>query len=159
MKRSRSYEKSVALFADRAPGIVVFCKIPEPVQITSRKGRAVSGRLEPRRSVDFCGVLKGGRALYVEAKYTRGDKPSWSPDKRLLEGHQGQILAAVHGTGGVAIVTLFRGSTGREYVIPWTQPRGPISKDRKSIRWSDLVKYQLGTGETWIHRIPHEKGE
>ena len=52
----------------RAPGVAHITKRPTPVRVVSvTKGR-VSGFFERSPGVDYCGTLRGGRAVFVEVK-------------------------------------------------------------------------------------------
>jgi len=63
---------------------------------------------------DYQGVLKGGRALAVEAK---------SRDRRLalsdVAAHQRADLEAVERLGGVALLVVELRASGSIYVVPW----------------------------------------
>jgi hypothetical protein len=114
---------------------VLLIHIPTPVQILAqapaRAGRPADprlflARLEPPRAVDFVGLTREGRPLYLEAKTTSDDASPrrWTlPDRLRLpdaahpdRGHQGAQLLDAHARGAWAGVYLRWGAV--DYLIP-----------------------------------------
>lgn len=80
-------------------------KVPTPVQITSRNGKNITGKLEHARFTDFEGILNGGRGIAIEAKEC--SKATAFP-LASLDKHQYEKLKSYHTMGGVSFLLVHR---------------------------------------------------
>lgn len=87
-------------------------RVPTPVHVTGRDGAHVTGALTRAEWVDYVGVLRGGRAVYVEAKAS-ADPQRWRVSQ--VADHQLALLAAAATLGAVALVVLCCEAPGPYY--------------------------------------------
>lgn len=83
----------------RHAGRATVHKIPTPVQITSRNGRYVSGKLGSGELVDYIG-MSNGRAIAFDAKQTAGT----SFPLGNIQPHQFDFLERWHDHDGIAFL-------------------------------------------------------
>lgn len=129
-----------------AQGICLVHKRPTPVRILSTKGGRVTGFLESPSTVDFNGILQGGRAISFEAKEVRNNDRF--PLSNIHE-HQVEHLRKCHELGGVAFVLidfpkhnatyLLHYSTLESYWNRWKSSKG--ARGTASIPRDDLEIY------------------
>jgi hypothetical protein len=157
------------LLACAHPSRFVLTRVPVPVQILgpapARAGRAADprvklARLEAAVAVDFQGTLKGGRALYLEAKTTRKETSvhRWVlPDRLRLpdaehpdRGHQGRILLDAVDMGAASAVFLrcFDGPRAVDYLVP-VGLEGSPALDAPSWSWEALEPYRVPAHGRW----------
>lgn len=115
-------------------GLAAIQKTPEPYrQIggTDSKGSFRAVRTS-KAQADFAGVLKGGRAVYIEAKATEGDEIKRSrlrPDQRAF-------LSGREKLGAVVLTALgFQQPTGKfdVFIVPWRAwEQGPAKRTREN---------------------------
>jgi len=87
--------------------------------------------------VDYVGLMRGGRAVAIEAKQTADPKWKWSE----LKPHQRARLESYGKLGGVAFVYLWY--LGTQYIIPWDRVgRGRFRPEA----FADCVK---PAGKSW----------
>lgn len=103
----------------RNAGIADIRKIPTPVQITSAKGKYVTGRLEKATWVDYSGVYQG-RAIIFDAKETTIKN---LPLANIAQ-HQYNLLRSWHKQGAHAFLLVAFWVKGKNepeiYVLPFT---------------------------------------
>lgn len=112
----------------RTEGVADLEKVPTPIRPlgTPINGGGRTGAFqavyEPRRHVDFIGVLAGGRCARLEAKQQSND--GRFPIAAVSE-HQAESLARCEALGGFAAVLVLHPSG--MYLVPWCNWR-PVSK-------------------------------
>lgn len=98
-------------------GICAMSKAPTPLKIISRAEEGVfRARIIVSGQPDFYGVLRGGRAVVIEAKHTG---TAQMPTSRLLE-HQAEALRRHAELGALTLVAVSFGSL-RIGLIPWSE--------------------------------------
>lgn len=98
-------------------GLCALSKAPTPLKIISRADEGVfRARLIVSGQPDFYGVLRGGRAVVIEAKYTA---TAQMPASRLLE-HQEAALRRHAELGALTLVAVSFGSM-RIGLIPFAE--------------------------------------
>lgn len=138
----------------RRLGLAHIFKVPDP---TARHGKGDKVSYHKTKAVwtDFAGVLSGGVAVALEAKYTQGDGPSF-PLGKISPG-QRDVLTSVHEMGGVSALIVRRGCVGakgrlssHDYLVPTSFID---SCEFKSFRWTAVERYRIPAGSTWIDAI------
>lgn len=123
-------------------GFAAIEKTPEPMKPIKNLG---NGRFvayfEKKAQPDYKGIIKGGREVMFEAKYTSTDRMEQS---RVLQG-QADYMDRHQGLGARCFVVAGFAS-GKVYRIPW-----PVWADmknrfgRKYVTEADLCAYQVAT--------------
>jgi recombination protein U len=131
-------------------GLAYLFKVPNPLNPLAPpgKGGIVRGHLMAAVWVDYSGLLKGGRAVAIEAKTFSTGGPSF-PLKRITP-HQIQCLTIVHELGGLAFLFVRHMKGGVDYLIPVDYLN---DLDRRSFRWDAVARYALPPGRGWIDRV------
>ena len=120
-------------------GVAVVHKRPTPVKITQTKGtRILSGFLESKSTVDYCGVYSG-RALEFEAKSTK--ESNRFPLDNIHE-HQVQHMRLCARQGAVVFVVMEFSKHDETFYVPaklildaWDHAQ---NGGRKSITYQDI---------------------
>ena len=143
----------------RRAGLAHLVHVPTPVCITGTYRGKVQGHLRTPVYVDYTGVLSGGIAVALEAKYTQGGGPSF-PLSKISPG-QRDVLTSVHHLGGVSALIVRHGMIGAkgmlassDYLIPTAYID---SLERKSFRWDAVEMYRIPAGSTWIDALCDEE--
>lgn len=147
----------------RRAGRAVIAKVPNPVNITKPVKRGiVTGHLLKPVWVDYTGVVAGGIAVALEAKFTAGSRQSWSFSG--MSDHQHQTLTSVHKMGGIAALYVRHGRFSRnakvlvssiDYLIPIAFIDG---LDKRSFRWDEVERYRVPAGRTWMDSVDVGQG-
>ena len=139
----------------RRAGYCHIIHVPTPVKITGNYRGKVTGHLMAPVHVDYTGVLSGGVAVALEAKYTQGDGPSFALGK--ISPGQRDVLSSVHEMGGVSAVIIRRGLIGAKGRLSSSDYLVPTSFidacEFKSFRWTAVEKYRIPARRTWIDAI------
>ena len=95
-------------------GIAVVRKVGAPSRYVMCKGRLqlIAEAVGP---ADYQGVLKGGRALALEAKHTDDE----TLPRSVIKAHQADDLDAVHALGGLSLLAVRFGRV--VFVVPWAE--------------------------------------
>jgi recombination protein U len=98
-------------------GVARVRKLPTPMRVVGRAKTGMLAIFTERAEPDYAGVLRGGRAVVCEAKYTAA--PSL-PLSRVAP-HQRVALERAEALGALALLlVVFQGPRGRElYAVPW----------------------------------------
>lgn len=118
-------------------------KTPEPMKVLRRleHGRFVAC-FEKKAQPDYKGVMKGGRELVFEAKYTDSD--------RLTQDRVGELQAKYmtrHADLGARCYVLAGFNTGAVYRVPWeTWSQMKDRFNHKYVTEQDLQLYKVATG-------------
>lgn len=110
-------------------------KYPSEVARFGGKGMVMLARPETGRHVDFVGVLKGGKAVRLEAKSARVDRIALD----AVKPHQAARLGYCDKLGGFAAVLVALPSG--LWVVPWlhwTPAKASSGKNKKSLNPADL---------------------
>lgn len=75
-------------------------KVPTPVKVLSNKRGKITGFYEKKSTVDYEGILKGGRLVAFEAKQTKGK----SLPLENIQKHQINYLKNVSSMGGISFL-------------------------------------------------------
>ena len=158
---SAEAEVQRALDSAARAGLAWITKRPTPVRVTSVRGGRVTGFFERSPGVDYCGTLRGGRAVYLEVKScARG---TLSLD--VLEREQREELARVAALGAVAaVVVRWRPPTargraaigGREVawcVVPWSVVAAALGNKARSLDAATLARFSCDAGRLWVELL------
>lgn len=140
-------------------------KLPDPVSIQSRgEDGKVLGFAMKREFADFAGTLKGGQAIFFEAKTTL-EANRWPLAALRDKGKKGQqhsqleILAAHRRMGAIAFVYLQQRADhptwDRRYLLP-VLTDGTVAgfgADHASIPFDEIGPYELTRGQTWFDKL------
>lgn len=127
----------------RQRGFALIEKTPEPMRVLRNIG---NGRFiacfEKKAQPDYKGMIKGGREVMFEAKYTSAARMEQS---RVLQ-IQADVMTESQALGArCAVIAGF--SSGTVYNIPWdVWSRMKEVFGRKYITEADLDKYRVRTG-------------
>lgn len=92
-------------------------QMPTPVNITRVVANKVSGYLT-RSTIDFYGSIKGGRAVYFDAKET--NEPRFPvANETKLHPHQIAYLEQQHLLGALCFLVVEFTAEREVYIIPW----------------------------------------
>jgi len=141
----------------RARGLAYITKRPTPVRVTRVDRGRVSGFFERSPGVDYCGVLRDGRAIYAEAKACHAG----SFALRELEPEQILELDLVASLGALAYLLVVWSpstSTARSILggqtvvcaIPWQLVRQHIDAQVASIPGAVLLQHATRGARTWL---------
>ena len=128
-------------------------KVPTPVQIFEVVRGEVRGRLQSKRACDFIGWIKGGRAVYIEAKSTRSKALKWRLDERL-RSYQLPWLHEAAAQG--CICAVYVRSPDSDYLVPVTVHGLP--SPALSIDWEILEPYKLPPGRSFVDALLDRAG-
>lgn len=111
----QNFEEQIETIAEiyRLQKLAIIEKTPEPMKILKHieKGR-FEAVFEKSAQPDFKGVLKGGRTVVFDAKFTESSRITY----QVLSSHQRQILAEYDELGAIAFV-LVGFSDGNMYKV------------------------------------------
>lgn len=124
----------------RRLGVASIEKTPEPFHMTGREnGGKVVGFYEKKAQPDYAGTLRGGRSVYMEAKFTGSNRMEQS---RVSPG-QTEYLDEKMRVGAFCYV-LAGFSHGGAYCIPWSVWRSMKEHyGRKYITENDITQYKI----------------
>jgi len=101
-------------------GLAVVNKRPTPVKVTKAYGNKVlEGFYESPSTVDYDGIIPGGRGIVFEAKSISGDLFPLSN----LKDHQFEYLLKCHKMGGIAFLLVEFRKQGETFLLPYTALR------------------------------------
>lgn len=124
----------------RRLGVASIEKTPEPFHMTGREnGGKVVGFYEKKAQPDYAGTLRGGRSVYMEAKFTGSNRMEQS---RVSPG-QTEYLDEKMRLGAFCYV-LAGFSHGGAYCIPWSVWRSMKEHyGRKFVTENDITQYKI----------------
>ena len=125
-------------------GIAHVRKVGPPVQHSGARGERL--RVIGRGPADYQGVLRGGRALAVEAK----SRPS-RLSLREIEVHQQGDLNAVAELGGLALLVVELRDAQVIAAVPWREV--PWHESRRTVRGRVEVSHTIGAEELAPWRV------
>lgn len=133
-------DEAFAHYRDR--GYAIIEKTPEPMRPTKNLGNGkFIAYFEKQAQPDYKGVIKGGRAVMFEAKFTGTDRLEQS---RVLQG-QTEYLDR-HQRLGVRCFVVVGFASGEVYRLPWDTWQGMKERfGRKYITEADLQEYRVPT--------------
>ncbi|CAM2979573.1 Holliday junction resolvase RecU [Paenibacillus taichungensis] len=101
-------------------GLAVVNKRPTPVKVTKAAGaKVLEGFYEEPSTVDYDGIIPGGRGIVFEAKSISGDLFPLSN----LKDHQFEYLLKCHKMGGIAFLLVEFRKQGETFLLPYTALR------------------------------------
>lgn len=119
--RGRSLERLIEISnaAYRRQERAVVHKVPTAwLPLRDGRGRIVGAKVDQKATVDFLGVLAGGRAVAFDAKENR-EASRFPLDARW--GHEVEFLRAVAAAGGITFLVIEQVTQGRVYLLPGAQ--------------------------------------
>lgn len=133
-------DEAFAHYRDR--GYAIIEKTPEPMRPTKNLGNGkFIAYFEKQAQPDYKGVIKGGRAVMFEAKFTGTDRMEQS---RVLQG-QAEYLDR-HQRLGARCFVVVGFASGEVYRLPWDTWQGMKERfGRKYITEADLQEYRVPT--------------
>ena len=133
-------DASFAYYAQN--GYAIIEKTPEPMRPTkSLGGGKFVAFYEKQAQPDYKGIIKGGRTVLFEAKFTAADRMEQS---RVLQSQQDYMDR--HQALGARCFVLVGFSSGFVYCVPWSTWRDMKAQfGRKYVTENDLQTYQVQT--------------
>lgn len=133
-------DSSFAYYRER--GYALIEKTPEPMKVIKPEG---NGRFlacyTKKAQVDYKGVLKGGREILIEAKFTSADRME---QNRVLETQQAYMEA--HQALGARCYVVIGFSSGNVYKIQWDVWKNMKQFfGRKYVKEDDIQKFKVKT--------------
>lgn len=119
--RGRSLERLIEISnaAYRRQGRAVVHKVPTAwMPLRNGSGRIVSAKVEQKATVDFLGVLAGGRAVAFDAKENR-EETRFPLDARWA--HEVQFIRDEMAVGGIGFLIIEQVPQDRIYLLPGEQ--------------------------------------
>lgn len=129
-------------------------KTPESFRVTRLLGAGrFEGRFTGKAQVDFSGVLKGGRTIKFDAKYTEKDRIA----QNVLTKHQADELEEAWRLGAFCGVCV--GMRDGAYFVPWDVWRDMKGRyGRKYITTDELEEYRLNFNiHSWALFLDYSK--
>lgn len=133
-------DEAFAYYRDR--GYAIIEKTPEPMRPTKNLGNGkFIAFFEKKAQPDYKGVIKGGRAVMFEAKFTSKERM----EQNRVERGQGEYLDR-HQVLGARCFVVVGFSTGEVYRLPWDNWKDMKRKwGRKYVTEADLEDYRVPT--------------
>lgn len=133
-------------------------QMPTPVNVTRVAGHKVTGFFG-RSTVDFYGTLKGGRAVYFDAKETAVNTFEVL-NESVMHPHQIEFLDTQHRLGAICFLVISFTKYKEEYLVPWpvfmeVYARAkllPARSKGKSLHYNDCL------GRSNVNLISTKKG-
>lgn len=141
-------DRSLDYYRER--GFADIEKTPEPMKVLRRldHGRFVAC-FEKKAQPDYKGIIKGGREILIEAKYTDSD--------RIEQNRVGDLQSKYmnrHQRLGARCYVLVGFRTGNAYRLPWdTWLNMKCSFGRKYVSEQDIQQYKVSLGWNGIFLI------
>ena len=123
-------------------GFASIDKTPEPMRVIERLsgGRFIACFLK-KAQPDYKGIIKGGREILLEAKYTDADRIEQSRVSQEQSDYMDE-----HQRLGARCYVIAGYSTGAVYRVPWdTWKNMKALYGRKYVTEADLKQYQVQT--------------
>jgi recombination protein U len=119
----------------RLAGTAMVNKVPTPIMLTK------NGLVAGTSTVDYTGLLPGGRFIAIEAK---SSTIKTRLDFNLIQEHQLNYLTMVQKFGGVALVLVEKNSEPRAcYLIPPEVIINLMFDGKKSCKWAVVEPYKI----------------
>lgn len=133
-------DDSFAYYAQK--GYAIIEKTPEPMHpIKSLGNGRFIAYFEKRAQPDYKGIIKGGRMVMFEAKFTTADRVEQS---RVLQIQQDYMDR--HQALGARCFVIAGFNSGMVYCVPWSIWKAMKEHfGRKYVTEADLEKYQVQT--------------
>jgi recombination protein U len=137
-------------------GLAVVVQMPTPVKILRIVRNQVTGVLQ-KSTIDFYGTIKGGRAIYFDAKETK--KPSFPLSN--LEEHQAEHMRKQEKVGATCFIVLEFTQEKEYFLIPFpileAYLRAAAEGGRKSIPLKDCQErqdiFKLSTSQGYLNYL------
>jgi len=82
-------------------GLCIIDKIPTPVKVHRHlRGSLYEAFFQKKSTVDYVGILKGGKGIAFDAKSTAAKRFNW---KKSVKEHQKEYLKAFQNLGGLSL--------------------------------------------------------
>lgn len=109
-------------------------------------------------TVDFYGSVKGGKAVYFDAKATEIETRYPIADKALFKPHQIEFLNEQHSLGALCFLVIDFTKLREAYFVPWPVVmeylEAAAAGGKKSIPYSDFVErsdlYKISTAQGFL---------
>lgn len=133
-------DDSFAYYAQK--GYAIIEKTPEPMHPTKSLGNGkFIAHYEKQAQPDYKGIIKGGRTVMFEAKFTTADRMEQS---RVLQSQQDYMDR--HQALGARCFVIAGFNSGGVYCVPWSVWKAMKETfGRKYVTEPDLEKYQVQT--------------
>lgn len=145
-EKGKQFENRISQSLDyyRQRGFADIEKTPEPMKVLRRMDHGrFTACFEKKAQPDYKGVLKGGREILFEAKYTDGEKLEQSRVGELQADYMNR-----HQSLGARCYVIAGFSSGKVYRIPWGIWDDMKSHfGRKYVTEKDLEKFLIS--EAW----------
>ncbi len=169
MSRTRSLageaferELSSAFAYAAQSGAAWITKRPTPVRITSKRaGGIVTGKLTGSPGVDYVGVLRGGRAIYLEAKRCSDGvfrlaailPEQWSEMARVAPLGAARVLVVRWQPDTDKGRALLGGRLVAICVVPWSECERARDAEESTLSAKTLAKYAHLSREHWTTHL------
>ena len=142
-------------------GLAWITKRPTPVRVTSVRGGRVEGFFERSPGVDYAGVLRGGRAVFAEAKSCRAG----SFALREIEPEQWDEMARASALGALCVLlvawtpgtrkgeALLGGRASALCAVPWSVVVSARERGDSSLSARTLAEYSTPAGALWVQTV------
>jgi recombination protein U len=121
-------------------GVCLINKIPTPVKIYRHlRGSLYEAFFQKKSTVDYTGILKGGRGIAFDAKSTTAKSWRW---KTAVKEHQRSYLELFQRLGGLSFILLhfdWIGNWEHFYFIPFTY----LQKSKGALTPKELKEFKV----------------
>ena len=141
-EKGKQFEERISQSLDyyRQRGFADIEKTPEPMKVLRRMDHGrFTACFEKKAQPDYKGVLKGGREILFEAKYTDGENLEQSRVGELQADYMNR-----HQSLGARCYVIAGFRSGKVYRIPWDTWKGMKEIfGRKYVKETDLQQFAL----------------
>ena len=144
------YKKNLGMYLERIvdtsleyykeQGVCLIDKIPTPIKVHRHlRGALYEAFFQKKSTVDYVGILKGGKGIAFDAKSTTAKKFNW---KKSVKEHQKEYLETFQNLGGLSFILLhfdWVGKWDHFYFIPFSF----LIQTKSSLAPEDLKEFKV----------------
>lgn len=154
--RGMSFENMIEYSNNRyeAMGLALVNKRPTPVKVTGRfRGGEIKGYFERPSTVDYDGILLGGRSIVFEAKSVAKANRF---DLKNVEPHQVEYLSKCHDLNGISFLLIEMQALNSMYLIPYITFKHYWNRRGTGRGSSSIIREELDVNayEVFSGRVP-----
>lgn len=129
-----------------ATGLAYVRHVGPPVAFTGAGGREL--KIVGTGPADFQGVMRGGRALAIEAKSREGRLA-----RAEIPPHQQRDLLRVASLGGMALLVVELREHQLVAAVPWTQVPWRVARTAEAVGADELAPWRVDSSRCYLERF------
>ena len=144
------YKKNLGMYLERIvdvsleyykeQGVCLIDKVPTPIKVHRHlRGALYEAFFQKKSTVDYVGVIRGGRGIAFDAKSTTAKRFNW---RKAVKDHQRDYLKVFQQLGGLSFILLhfdWIGSWDHFYFIPFAF----LLRSKSSLTPEDLEEFKV----------------